>query len=175
MQQEKPVVGIADLVTAIRIPLAIAFPLVTRVPWRIAILVIAALSDLVDGKIARRMGSSRIGVVPDPVADKLFMLSAFLSVWLPESGRELLTVWELLVVLSRDIVAFVGFLVSLVMKRATTLPARAGGKWVTVGQLLTLLAFLTAPSWVRPFAWATAAISIYAIVDYGRVARKGWM
>ena len=173
MQQEKPTVGIADLVTAIRIPLAIAFPLVTRVPWRIAILVTAALSDFVDGKIARRLGPSRVGIVLDPVADKLFMLSAFLSLWVPESGREFLTVWELLIVLSRDILAFVGFLVSVVMKRPTTLPARAGGKWVTVGQLLTLLAFLIAPLWVRPFAWVTAAISIYAIVDYGRMARKG--
>lgn len=162
--------GPADAVTALRLPLAAAFPLVTDGLSRLAILVAVGLSDLIDGSIARRVGGSRLGVVLDPVADKLFMLSGFLTV----AATGMLTMWELLAVLSRDIVAAAGFFVSAGLGRPTALPARAGGKWVTVGQLLTLAAFALESPLLRPLAWATAAISVYAIVDYGRVARKGW-
>ena len=41
---------------------------------------------------------------------------------------------------------------------------------MTVGQLLTLAAFLLESDLVRPLAWATAAISVYAIADYSRAA-----
>jgi len=75
-------------------------------------------------------------------------------------------------VLMRDLVALGAFLGTVVRKRPTTLPARAGGKWVTVGQLLTLLAFLLDSNLVRPLAWATAAVSVYAIADYTQVHRN---
>jgi len=38
--------------------------------------------------------------------------------------------------------------------------------------LLTLVAFLAGSDLVRPLAWATAAISMYAIADYTRFARS---
>src|SRR5690348_18023113 len=40
--------------------------------------------------------------------------------------------------------------------RPVALPARAGGKAVTVGQILTLVAFVVESPLVRPLAWATA-------------------
>jgi hypothetical protein len=42
---------------------------------------------------------------------------------------------------------------------------------VTLAQLLTLLAFLTAPEYLRPMAWATTAIGLYAIWDYYNARR----
>ena len=56
---------------------------------------------------------------------------------------------ELLGVLLRDVVALIAFLVTWALRRPTTLPARAGGKDVTVGQLLTLAAFLLDSDLVR--------------------------
>jgi len=156
-----------DVLTAIRLPLAIAFLLVDGVQARLAIVVVAAATDFVDGIWARRIGGSRVGVVLDPVCDKAFMLAAFAVVF--RSG--VLTPLELLGVLIRDIVALVAFLATWALRRPTTLPARAGGKAVTVGQLLTLIAFLAQSDLVRPLAWATAAISVYAIADYSRAAR----
>jgi len=79
-------------------------------------------------------------------------------------------------VLLRDIVALLAYLTMVVRGRPTTLPARAGGKAVTVAQVLTLIAFLAESDLVRPLAWATAAVSVYAIWDYTRVglaARDG--
>ncbi len=156
---------IADLVSGIRVPLAIAFPLVST-PWRLGILATAAATDLLDGPLARRFGSSTLGSLIDPVADKLFMVSAFGVVAF--SGR--LQLYEILGVLLRDIVASVAFFTTMLSHRPRAIPARAGGKAVTVAQMLTLVAFLTESTLLRPMAWATAGIGVYAIWDYYRVA-----
>jgi CDP-diacylglycerol--glycerol-3-phosphate 3-phosphatidyltransferase/cardiolipin synthase len=158
----------ADLLTAVRIPLAVAFPLVRDVGVRLGIVAIAAATDLLDGPIARRFGSSRLGAVLDPVADKLFMVSAFGVVAF--SGQ--LAWYEVVGVLLRDIVATVAFVVTAVSRRASAIPARLGGKAVTVGQLLTLMAFLLDSAQLHELAWATAAVGLYAIWDYSRVAGR---
>lgn len=166
----KPLFGPADGLTALRLPLAVAFPVVQEDYWRLGIVAVVALTDFVDGLVARRIGGSRIGAVLDPIADKLFILIAFATV----APYGLLTIWEILAVLSRDILAGIGFLITVLKGRPIAIPARSGGKWVTVGQLLTLVAFLIESPLVRPLAWATAVISIYAIVDYAREARREW-
>jgi phosphatidylglycerophosphate synthase len=156
---------IADFFTVLRLPLAVAFPLVGET-WRLVVLTIAAASDLLDGFLARRIGSSRFGPFIDPVADKLFMAVAFGTVLF--SGQ--LAWWELLGVLARDIAATVAFLVTTVRGRASAIPARAGGKAVTVLQVATLFAFVLGSPFLRPLAWATAAVALYAIWDYTRSA-----
>lgn len=158
----------ADAFTALRIPLAVAFVLVDDMAWRIGILAVAAGSDFADGYVARRWGASRLGVFLDPVADKLFMIAAFFVVL--DSG--VLSLWEILGVLARDIAASIAFLAMMVRRRPSMIPARLGGKAVTVGQLLTLFAFLLGSPLLRPIAWGTAAVALYAIWDYGRSAAK---
>jgi cardiolipin synthase len=133
---------------------------------RLAVLGTAAVTDVIDGMWARRLGGSRVGVVLDPVCDKLFMAATFLTVY--RSGA--LSLWEIGGVLVRDVLAAVAFLATLLLRHPTTLPARAGGKAVTVCQLLTLLAFVVGSDLLRPLAWATAAIAVYAIADYTRLA-----
>jgi CDP-diacylglycerol--glycerol-3-phosphate 3-phosphatidyltransferase/cardiolipin synthase len=152
--------------TASRVPLAVAFVLVPHTGWRFVILVVAAATDLFDGFLARRLGSSRLGAFLDPVADKLFMACAFGVVLF--SGA--LAWYEIIGVLARDLVATGAFLTVSILRRPSAIPARAGGKAVTVGQCLTLLAFLLESSLLRPLAWATAGAAIYAIWDYTRVA-----
>lgn len=164
-EQDRPGWTVADLLSAIRIPLAVAFPLAS-VRGRLAILAVAAATDLLDGPLARRFGSSALGSVIDPVADKLFMASAFGVVAF--SGR--LEAYEIVGILLRDIVAAVAFGATLFTHRPRAIPARPGGKAVTVAQVLTLLAFLTDSVHLRPMAWATAAIALYAIWDYYRAA-----
>ena len=74
----------------------------------------------------------------DPVADKLFMATAFGVVAF--SGK--LELYEIAAVLLRDIVATIAFISTFVSQRPRSIPARPGGKAVTVAQVLTLLAFL---------------------------------
>ncbi len=158
----------ADVLTLARIPLAVVFVVVAHPLARLVTLVVAAATDLLDGFLARRLGSSRFGAVIDPVADKLFMLSAFIVV--AASGE--LTWYEIAGVLLRDAVASVAFFLTTFSGRAMAIPARFGGKAVTVAQVLTLVAFLTDSTLLRPLAWATAAIALYAIWDYYDAAAR---
>jgi cardiolipin synthase (CMP-forming) len=132
----------------------------------LGILAATAASDLIDGPLARRFGSSAVGPVVDPIADKLFMACAFGVVAV--SGK--LELYEIAAVLLRDLVAAVAFVTTLLSHRPRAIPARPGGKAVTVAQVLTLTAFLLDSPLLRPLAWATGAIAIYAIWDYYRVA-----
>jgi cardiolipin synthase (CMP-forming) len=158
----------ADLISLLRIPLAAAFVLVGSNDWRLGIVGAAALTDLVDGPVARRFGSSRFGAVLDPIADKLFMAGA---VGVVAFSRRL-EIYEIVGVLLRDIVATVAFVATLVSHRPRAIPARSSGKAVTVAQILTLIAFLLDSPYLRPIAWATTAIAIIAIWDYYRVAPR---
>lgn len=151
-----------------RIPLAVVFLLVDAAIVRLVVLGLVVVTDVGDGIWARRIGGSKAGAVLDPIADKLFMLAAFIVVF--RTG--LLNPWEVLGVLLRDITALISFIGVTILRRPKTLPARAGGKAVTVCQALTLLAFLAGSELLRPLAWATAAISLYAIWDYMTVARN---
>lgn len=150
----------------LRLPLAFLFPLLDA-PGRLVVLAAASASDVLDGLWARRVGGSRLGVLLDPIADKVFMAIAFGVVW--ASGA--LHPVEIVAVLLRDLLAAAGALLLLIGRGATRLPARAGGKAVTVGQVLTLVAVVAGSALARPLAWATAAVGLYAIADYGRVLR----
>jgi phosphatidylglycerophosphate synthase len=158
----------ADLLSMLRIPLAAAFLLVSHTGWRLAIVAAAALTDLLDGPVARRLGSSAFGAVLDPIADKLFMAAAVGVVAF--SGR--LEVYEIVGVLLRDIVATVAFAATLLSHQPRAIPARSSGKAVTVAQILTLVAFLIESPYLRPIAWATTLIAVIAIWDYYRVAPR---
>jgi CDP-diacylglycerol--glycerol-3-phosphate 3-phosphatidyltransferase/cardiolipin synthase len=158
----------ADVVTALRLPLAVLFPFVHRPLWQLAIVGVAAATDFADGRLARRFGGSRLGAVLDPIADKAFMAAAFLTL----ASRGLLAWYELVGVLLRDILAVLGFAGTWVLRRPVALPARAGGKAVTVAQLLTLAALIVASPLGQPLAWATTAIAVYATWDYGRAATR---
>jgi phosphatidylglycerophosphate synthase len=158
----------ADLLSAVRIPLALAFVFAPDSDWRLGVLAASAASDLLDGPVARRFGSSALGPIVDPIADKLFMACAFGVVAF--SGE--LELYEIAAVLLRDVVAAVAFVSTFLSHKPRAIPARPGGKAVTVAQVLTLVAFLLNSPLLRPMAWATGAIAIYAIWDYYRVAPR---
>lgn len=161
----RPGFSAADAITVARLPIALAFILVPRVDVRLALLMLAAATDLGDGIVARRFGASRMGVVLDPIVDKLFMAAAFGVVAF--SGT--LHWYEVVGVLIRDIVASLAYFVTRGQGGPRAVPARLGGKAVTLLQLMTLLAFLLEAPQLRPLAWATAAVALYALWDYNRL------
>src|SRR2546421_12205180 len=79
--------GLANWLTVLRILLIPVFVslLVYRKPGpALVVFVAAALTDLLDGYVARRHGlSSRLGAFLDPMADKLLLVSSFVTLtWL---------------------------------------------------------------------------------------------
>jgi cardiolipin synthase len=159
---------VADLLSSLRIPLAVAFVLVPDNGWRLSIVAAAALTDLLDGPLARRLGGSKYGPLIDPIADKVFMAAAVGVVAL--SGR--LEWYEIVGVLLRDIVATLAFAATFLSNEPRAIPARMSGKAVTSAQVLTLVAFLMNSPYLRPIAWATTLIAVFAIWDYQRVAPR---
>ncbi|MEO1292645.1 MAG: CDP-alcohol phosphatidyltransferase family protein [Pseudomonadota bacterium] len=78
---------IADALTFARLLIAVLFwlPLIAldqpAQSWSLLVLFcIAAVTDFLDGRAARRWGSSRLGALIDPVADKALLASALLVI-----------------------------------------------------------------------------------------------
>lgn len=93
----------------------------------VAIFVTAALSDILDGWVARRFNQqSRLGAILDPLADKLLLLSAVItlsfSAW--PGG---LPLWFVIIVLTREILSIAGaFLVDHVAGKVNIRPHWTG-------------------------------------------------
>jgi phosphatidylglycerophosphate synthase len=156
---------IPDLLTVSRFPMAGAFLLVEGAPARLGLVAAASLSDWLDGWLARRREHGTTwGALLDPIADKTFVLAAFLAFVLEGT----LSPGQLFLVLLRDIFTAVGFVVAWLMPSldASRFKARLPGKIVTVLQLLVLFSLLLAPSLVWWLIALTAVVSAIAIADY---------
>lgn len=69
--------------------------------------VAASLTDALDGFLARRMGGNALGAIMDPMADKLLIVT--MSLTLAATGA--LPGWLVMLVISRDVLIAVGYLV----------------------------------------------------------------
>lgn len=105
--------------------------------WALAVLVGAALSDAVDGLVARVFHEETpLGIALDPIADKLLLGTAFVVL----AFRDVLPWWVTILVLSRDVVIIVtALLISLVVGFRPFRPSLLG-KSSTVCQVATVFA-----------------------------------
>ena len=95
--------------------------------WAAAQLVVASFTDWLEGYIARRTGAiSRLGQLLDPIADRLYILATLVGLLL----RDIVPLWLVVVLLSRDVVLAV---VLAVLKRhgVTGIPVHFLGKAAT--------------------------------------------
>ena len=154
-----------NLLSLSRLGLAAAFPFLDGRGERAAVVAVAALTDFLDGWIARRSRTtSRWGALLDPVADRMFVFVAVCAYLF----RGEISTPQYFVFISRDLMTAVGFLVAkgVPSLRGVTFRARFAGKVVTVLQLLLLLAVPIAPALVGPLVVAIGVTSFWAITDY---------
>ena len=110
----------------------------------IAIFLVAAVSDGLDGYVARHYNQrSSLGVVLDPVADKGLLLSGLITLSLtnwspagPESGK--FPVWFPVLVISRDAILLVGTLILYLLNGKVSVKAHWTGKIATVLQMFAI-------------------------------------
>lgn len=121
------------------------------------VFLVAALSDLVDGELARRRGQiTDFGKLVDPLADKLLVVATIvpfylLTRWHPELGRlplfDGIAWWVLAIIFGREIV--VTWLRSRAARRGVVVPAMRSGKYkafaqnVFIGAMILWLAYRT--------------------------------
>jgi cardiolipin synthase len=163
--------GLANWLTVLRILLIPVFVSLLVYKQRgpaLAVFLVAAFTDLLDGYVARQRGSqSRLGAFLDPMADKLLLVSSFVTLtWL-----RVLPFWIAAVVISRDLILLVGALaIHMAGGRITPRPTVAG-KLATFFQVLTVLIGLLAPFYslravARVPVWLAAAFTVISGLQY---------
>jgi cardiolipin synthase (CMP-forming) len=152
--------------------------------WALTVFLVASLTDLLDGLIARATGEkTTLGAWLDPLADKLLLATMFIVLTLPGLGfANRLPVWFTVLVISRDvaIVATVA-VVNLAIGRRT-FPPSIFGKMATATYVVTGVVTLyynyldvTTPI-VQVFVYASLVITLVSAGHYlVRVVRIGNM
>src|ERR1700680_2569743 len=102
-----------------------------RYDWALGILLIAGLSDGLDGLLARRLNQrSPLGAYLDPIADKLLLSSSFIIL----AFKQKLAWWLTIIVLSRDVLILMVAVVILLISGYRPFPPSVYGKLTTALQ-----------------------------------------
>jgi cardiolipin synthase (CMP-forming) len=137
----------ANQLTILRIvfvPVFIILLVYHELGWALATFVLAGLTDVLDGIIARRFGQkTSIGAVLDPIADKLLMASSILILSLPQMEfHNTIPRWLLIVIIFRDVFILLVSLIVVLMVGWRVFTPSPYGKISTFMQVLTVLAVL---------------------------------
>lgn len=151
-----PVFTVANALTLLRMglaPLLVVLVLDGRLAWALTVFVVAGLTDLLDGLIAR-LGHQQttLGAMLDPVADKVLLSSSFVVLtW--GGGLDLhLPAWLTVITLSRDAIILASVaIINLTLGRRVFYPTWLG-KASTFAQLLCVgvVLLLNATGSARP-------------------------
>ena len=119
--------------------------------WALAVLVAAGVSDAVDGIVARiSRDESPLGMALDPIADKILMTTAYLTL----AFRDALPWWLTIIVISRDVMLLMTALLIILSAGYRPFPPSFLGKVSTLAQLVTIFVALSLPARV-PFITGT--------------------
>ena len=110
----------------------------------LAIFLVAAITDIVDGYVARRFGmGSPLGAWLDPIVDKLFLVSTFVVFALPSTPTLLhIPIWLLVLTIFRDVFILVICLVLFLALGMRSFPPSILGKLTTFLEISTVVAIL---------------------------------
>jgi CDP-diacylglycerol--glycerol-3-phosphate 3-phosphatidyltransferase len=165
--------NIPNTLTMLRIflvPLLVVV-LLTKMPdrewWGLAIFLLAALTDLLDGIVARRTKTITVtGAMLDPIADKLLMSAAFIS--LVELG--LAPSWMVTCIVGREFAVTALRMVAL--ERDLPFAANVWGKAKTVSQVICVSILILGKElgqWIilgHVALWITLALTLASMAVY---------
>ena len=132
----------------------------------LAIFIVASLTDLLDGKIARKYNLvTNFGKFMDPLADKLLVCSAMIC--LIEVGR--LPAWIVIIIISREFIIS-GFRL-IASDNGIVIAASYWGKFKTVFQMLMIIVLICdfGKSFVlleTALIWIALILTIVSLIDY---------
>jgi cardiolipin synthase len=131
--------NIPNSLTILRIllvPVYIGFMTYGAYGFALLTLLMAGLTDAIDGPIARRLNQrTRLGTFLDPLADKLLLTSGFISL----SVLHLVPSWLVILVVSRDVILLLGTAVAHVTNTQIDVTPTFLGKGTTMFQLSYVL------------------------------------
>jgi cardiolipin synthase len=163
---------LANRLTILRIlmtPVITVLLLYRQMGIALALFLLAGITDGLDGFLARsRKEKTTLGMVLDPVADKLLLMSAVVTLTiLKELPR-----WFAIIVVSRDVLLIGGSVIIYMFLGKVALPPSWLGKATTGLQLITVLAAMLdnfvpdlRPA-ILPLTLLTLALTAVSGVDY---------
>lgn len=163
---------VPNLITMIRIiltPIFVIYLINDQLITGLVVLIICGVSDGVDGLVARLFNQkSRLGTFLDPLADKLILVSAFVTL----SIRDFLPSWLTVVVISRDLMIFMGVIVLYLNGIALNIKPAISSKITTCLQFITLIMVLS-KEYLSPYTeyyhyvyYLTAFFTIISFLQY---------
>jgi cardiolipin synthase len=147
----------------------------------LGLFLLACVTDGLDGYLARKMSEkTELGSYIDPLADKVLLLSGFLSLslmtHLPSEMR--VPAWVTIPIISRDVVILMGSAIVFIATGSLEAKPLFIGKITTVAQMMTLfLSLLKAPFILREsFYFLVVGLTIWSGILYigmgGRMFQK---
>lgn len=140
--------------------------------YALAIFIIASLTDLLDGKIARKYNLvTNFGKFMDPLADKLLVCSAMIC--LVEMKR--LAAWIVIVIIAREFIIS-GFRL-VASDNGVVIAASYWGKFKTTFQMIMIILLILDLGGVFKtveivVVWIALALTVISLIDY-LVKNKG--
>ncbi len=134
----------------------------------LVIFIVASLTDMFDGKIARSRGLiTNLGKFLDPLADKTLTTAAFLGLLAVTGGNNSLC-WALMLILTRE------FMVTsvrlLAAKDGVVVAASWAGKLKTVMQMVAIIYMLAVAQFCALFAASLATLCDWLVhIGYGLI------
>lgn len=154
------------IVLALNIPGGRVELLGTSIPWAqvlaAVIFIVASLTDLLDGKIARKYHLvSNFGKFADPLADKMLVMTAF--IFLVELAK--VPAWAVAIIVCREL-AVTGLRLLIVEEDGEVMAAAMPGKIKTTTQMLAIILLLLNNIGFSALGFPLALIMFYICVFF---------
>lgn len=159
---------LANKITILRIvliPVYIIALLQNLYPWPVILFTFMIVSDALDGFVARhRKQITRLGSFLDPLADKLLMFSSYLLA----AYLKMIPLWIFVLILSRDLLIVIGWMVNYFITESTEVKPRVLGKITTIFQMVAMwFILLNVPPVVEHVLLTlTAVVTAVSALDY---------
>lgn len=132
------------------------------------IVLLAGLTDILDGHIARRSGQiTQLGIMLDPLADKCMLLVVFISLLYVN-----LIPWQTAIAISIREIGMITWSAFSYVRKKKTVPANMMGKVTTVLYYVALGFIVYDVSYDIYFLWFVIAISFLTSLIYILKAKK---
>src|ERR1700757_4471071 len=128
--------------------------------WALLVLVVAGLSDAIDGLLARKLNQrSALGAYLDPIADKLLLSSSFIIL----AFKHKLAWWLTIIVLSRDVLILMVAVVILLISGYRPFPPSIYGKLTTATEIILVFLVVLGAAYPRYHVGALNHLLVYAV------------
>jgi cardiolipin synthase len=168
----KLTINIPNILTVLRIlvtPLFVIFLIRNQHGYALLVFVFAGVSDGLDGLIARWLNQrSDLGAVLDPIADKLLLTAAYITLGILKD----IPGWLAVLVISRDVLIVTGIAVLTFADIHFDIRPSLVSKWTTVFQILLIgvslleLDFSGAQTLQAVLGWVTAGMTVLSGLHY---------